>query len=212
MGRGICLFLIVLSLNLEQASAHIVYHITQNYGNVTVKIKTYSDDNEDINQMIIFGQLAEKLSKELNYSEPILLDFNHFYVDDCTPDYFISYDKGNIEYYVWEWNTDYVMKTNAIIIRQVARQFDAQTILKLLEYAILNLKNIKSTQKQIEYDKNYCHWKINTIDTLIIKEILNTPNSELLNNILKTKIKRPEKEHFGNNFSYYWQNNNPSSV
>ena len=207
MRKYICLLIIVLSLNLGEIFAHQDFYRTKDFGNVKVGITT-GFEYEEINKVNMFGQLAEKLSKELNYSEPILLDFSHFYVKYCDPDYFISYDKGNIEYYWGEWITDSsIIEDNAIVIRQVARQFDAQTTLKLLEYAILNLKNIKSTQRQITYNKNYCNWKINTIDTLIIKKILNMPNSNLLNNILKTKINRPEKEHFGNNFSYYWQNN-----
>src|SRR5690606_6553239 len=101
--------------------------------------------------------LAEKLSKELNYSDPIFLDFNHHYTGDCYPTYFVSYDKGKIEY-TWESGSkekDY-LKSNSIVLRQVSRQFDVIATLRLLEYSIKNISTIKSTQKQIEYNQNYC--------------------------------------------------------
>jgi hypothetical protein len=76
----------------------------------------------------------------------------------------------------------------------------------MLEYAILNLKTIKSTQKQITYNQKYHGWKINSIDTFLIKSHLKTTESETLLKILKNKIERPQ-ENFKYGVSYYWQDN-----
>ena len=183
---NISLLIVALSVTFGNAFAHQDFFVAKDFGNVKVRIKT-GYEYEEINKVAIFGQLAEKLAKDLKCSESIFLDFNHHYTGNCTPDYFISYE-------------------DIIVIRQVARQFQSHTTLKLLEYAILNLKNIKSTQTQIEYNKNYCNWKINSIDTFAIKKMLQTPNSDFLNNMLNIKVYRPE-ENFEYGISYYWQNN-----
>jgi len=221
MKRYICTLIVTSFVTLGHVFAHEDFYATNDFGNVKVRIKT-GFEYEEINNVALLGQLAEKLCKKFNYSEPIFLDFSHYYTGNCTPDFFISYDKVNNEYLKWGgnsnkslfWDDNKVvfrevgnfLDGNAIVIRQIARHFQARTTMKLLEYAILNLKNIKSTQTQIEYNKNYCQWKINSIDTLIIKEMLNTPNSDLLNDILKVRIYRDEKD-FGHGISYYLQDN-----
>jgi hypothetical protein len=140
---------LILTLTCESVFAHQDFWITQDYGNVKVRIKT-GYKYEEIYKVFLFGQLAEQFAKQLNYSGNIFLDFSHHYTGDITPDYFISYDKGNGGYTHKEKGKDLLKKTS-IVVRQVARQFDAQTTLKLLEYAILNIENIKSSQTEIEY-------------------------------------------------------------
>jgi hypothetical protein len=175
----------------------------EDFGNVKVRIKT-GFKYEEIQKVFLFGQLAKELAQQLNYSEQIFLDFNHYYVGNCEPDYFISFDKGKIQY-TWhgaDKEKDF-LKEKSIVVRQVARQFDAQTTLKLLEYAILNIRDVKFSQKEIEYQKNYCQWRINSIDTNLIKKILNEPNSDQINKIISLKIERPYNDYV----SYYLQNN-----
>jgi len=173
IGRYICTLIIALFMTLGHALAHEDFYVTKEFGNVKVRIRI-GFECEEINNVTLLGQLAEKLCIKLNYKEPIFLDFGHDYIGNLIPDFYISYNKVNNEY--------------LIEIRQIARHFQAQTTLKLLEYAIMNYNNTKS------------------IDTLAIKEALNTPNSELLNSILKQKIYRPEK-NFEYGISYYLQNN-----
>ena len=182
--------------------AHEDFYVTKVFGNVTTRIKT-GFDYEEINNVAMLGQLAEKLCKALKYSEPVFLDFIHCYVGNCASGFFISYDNVNNEYLKWSGNP---INGDAIVVRQIARHFQSQTTLKLLEYAILNLKHIKSTQRQISYQKGYYRLNPNSIDTLAIKRILITPNSDLLNNTLKIRIDRPDKD-FRYGVSYYLQNN-----
>jgi len=190
---------LILIFTFGNSYAHQDFWIIEDFGNVKVRIKT-GFRYEEIQKVFLFGQLAEQLAKQLNYSEQIFLDFNHYYVRNCEPDYFISYDKGKIQS---TYEKEFFLKEKSIVIRQVARQFDAQTTLKLLEYAILNIQDIKSSQKEIEYRKNYCEWIINSIDTAFIKKMLNEPNSNQINNVLSLKIKKPFKDYV----SYYLQNN-----
>lgn len=199
------IFIIILTFIAEIAIAHQDFWVIKDYGNIKVRVKT-GFQYEEINKAFIIGQLSQKLSKELNYKEPIFLDFNHAYTGDCDPDYFISYDKGNIlQTWTNEKQKDF-LKENSIIVRQVSRKFDFVSTLKILEYAILNLTTIKSAQRQITYNQNYCQWKINTIDTILIKNHLKTYGSEILTKILKNKIDRHDK-NFKYGVSYYWEDN-----
>lgn len=196
-----------LILLFESIYAHQDRRYTIFFGNVRVRITT-GFEYEEITKVANFGRLAEHLAKNMKYSKPIFLDYEHHYTKYCDPDYFISFDQGKINDYVWsEYYPDKnVLKKKGIVIRQVSRQFDAQTTLKLLEYAIANSKNIESIQKEIKYDKNYCTWLINTIDTIFINNLLLRPNSDQLNNALSLKIERPGKI-FEHGVSYFIRDN-----
>lgn len=186
-------------------NAHEDFDTINDYNNIKVRVKTgYS--YEEINKCMIIGQLAEILSKELNYNQEIFLDFTHFYVEDCNPVYFISFDKGAIQY---SWSKDKqedIFKDSVIIIRQTGRKFDAISTLKLVEYAIKNLTKIKSEQRRLNYNHPYCQWTINSIDTNIIHELQSINTSIELKRIIQSKVYRPNKD-FKSGISYYWQNN-----
>jgi hypothetical protein len=197
---------LILVLTFGTVFAHQDFWMTKDFGNVKVRIKT-GFEYEEITKVFIIGQLAEQFSKQLNYTDKIFLDFNHHYTGNCEPDYFISFDKGKIEY---SWSgadkeKDF-LKEKSIVVRQVSRQFEAETTLKLLEYAIQNVGQIKSSQKEINYNKNYCQWTINSIDTTKIKTMLLEPQSNQLKTALSLKIEKPEKE-FKYGLSYFFKDN-----
>ena len=196
---------LILVLTFGTAFAHSDFWIIKDFGNVKVKITT-GFEYEEINKIFIFGELTEKLASQLGYKDQIFLDFNHNYISDCKPDYFISFNKGAIEN-IWSGaeKQEPPLSKKSIIIRQVSRQFDAKTTLKLVEYAINNLSEVKSNQKLIEYNKNYCQWRIQTIDTSRIKEIVYNPISQKIDSVISTKIERPEKK-FNSGITYYFQN------
>ena len=216
MSRYICVLIVVFTMNGGQIFAQYA-----NFGNVKVSLEV--GESEDLfNRIAILGQLAEKLCKELNYPDTVFLDFYQHLSYRCEPDFFISYDKGETVYTGkdtifkryevngYEVTSKELMEEDAIVIRQVANQFKAQSTLKAVEYAILNLNQIKSTQAQIEYDRK--GFIINSIDTLLIKKMVNTPNSDLINNLLEQKIYKPDKYVFCGfsyscGLSYYCQNN-----
>ena len=204
MKKIILLFLIIICFT-QNTFAHQDFWMIKDYGNVKVRIKT-GFVYEEINKVFIYGQLVEKLASELGYENQIFLDFNHHYTGECEPDYFMSFDKGAIEY-TWSGaiNQKPILKNKSIIIRQVSRQFNAETTLKLVEYAIQNLSEIKSNQNYIEYNKNYCQWRIQTIDMIKIKELVGKSTSQEIKSIMLTKIERPN-EDFKFGYTYYWQN------
>lgn len=197
---------LILVLTFGTVFAHQDFWMTKDFGNVKVRIKT-GFEYEEINKVFIIGQLAEQFARQLNYNDKIFLDFNHHYTGNCEPDYFISFDKGKIEY---SWSgadkeKDF-LKEKSIVVKQVSRQFDAETTLKLVEYAIQNIGQIKSSQKEISYNKNYCQWIINSIDTTLVKTILVEPVSNQVGTALTLKIEKSEKE-FKYGLSYFFKDN-----
>jgi len=198
------IFIIILILSFRTAFGHEDFWVIRDYGNIKVRVKS-GFDYEEINNAFIIGQLAQALVKDLGYSKQVFLDFDHYYTGDCEPDYFISFDDGEIKE---PWNDKTkknLLKGKALVVRQVARTFDVITSLKLLEYSVANLEMVKSTQRQIEYNKNYCNWTINSIDTVLINKQVSQDNmSPLITNVFKLKIERPDKD-FRNGISYYWQ-------
>lgn len=192
-------------MGCTQAFAHADFWTTQDFGNVKVRIVT-GYKYEEIQKVLIIGRLAESLAKRLGYNEQIFLDFKHHYIDDCISDYFIAFDDGMIEYTWSKEEDDRILHDDAVVVRQVARRFDAATTLRLLEYAIKNVPTIRKTQQLVLYNKNYCQWKINTIDTTTITAQVNLPNSDLVNEILKIQVDRPETD-FDYGITYYWKDN-----
>jgi hypothetical protein len=198
------LLTLLFILITNTAFGHKDLFIIKDFGNVKVRIIT-GFEYEEIRKGWIIGEMASKLCQQLNYTKPIFIDFNHHYVSDCKADHFISFDDGSI---IQKWETEKpqaVLKENALVIREVSRQFSPSVTLKLLEYAISNVYKIRSAQKTIAYNQNYCQWKIKTIDTLLIKKIVRKSVSEAVNKVLSAKVYRQEEGK--SCISYYFQDN-----
>ena len=198
----ITIFLLCFS---QTAFAHSDFYIVKDFGNVKVRIKT-GFEYEEINKITILGKLAQRLASELKYNKQVLLDFHHHYTSDCQPSYFISFDRGKIEHSSEStWNEKSLLKRNGIVVRFVARSINFTEILKLLENSIKNVETIKKEQHLIKYEKKYCQWKINTIDSILINKTLMSSESKLLRKVIDFRINRPNHENdYG--ISYYWQN------
>lgn len=188
--------------------AHSDFWKTKTFGNVKVRILT-GFDYEEINKVWIIGELASKLCHSLGYKDTVFFDFNHHYTADCYTDYFVSFDQGNIIEGYDQTNSEPILKHKSLVLREISRTFDACISLNLLEYAIKNLKMIQARQSLLTYNKNFCNWKVNTIDTAIIRQASNAPVSALLNTILKARIDRPSSEDSSaaDNLSYFFKEN-----
>lgn len=187
------------------AFGHSDFWMSKDFGNVKVRITT-GFHYEEINKSWIIGELAKRLCQKLNYTKPIFVDFSHYYVGNCEPDYFLSFDDGSI---LETWNTEKpkpFLKVHALVIREVSRQFNPSTTLKLLEYAVKNADKIKSSQKLIEYKENYCHWRIKTMDTGLVKNVANGITSNTVNTVLSTKVYRQNDQRQKTDMSYFYQN------
>jgi hypothetical protein len=130
----------------------------------------------------------------MGYTDTIFVDFNHYYIGDCIPDYFLSFDDGSIIKFGDDEKPNPFLNQKSIVIREVSRTFDPCLTLNLLEYAIKNVNKIKREQKLLRYDKNYCNWKVNTIDTALLRKVTYSPISSILETILQSKVYRSKSE------------------
>jgi hypothetical protein len=188
---------------------HQDFYIVKDHGNIRTRIKT-GFQYEEIKKIELIGKYANLLTKELNCKEKIFLDFSHSYIDNCEPDYFISFGKEHIQRKNWNEKRKEpgALTSNRIVIRQVAKTFDIATTLKLLEFSINNTVKIKSEQKPIKYIKNYNDWVLNSIDTVFINTVVKSKRTSLIERTLKTKLFRPEDQiKFLSKQTYYTQNN-----
>lgn len=200
------LLIALLTLTFGTTFAHQDFWIKRDFGNVKIRIAT-GFDYEEIKKTLIIGQLAENLSKQMNYKDQLFLDFSHNYVEKCKLKYFISFDKGSIQSSSPDNWDEPLFKSEVIILRQVGKTFDINSTLKLLEYSITNVSELSSIQDTVSYENSYCNWEtLLTIDTSLIMNELKNPNSPLLNSVLKIKVDRPEEE-FKYGTSYYWKEN-----
>lgn len=198
------LFILLILMSYHQASGHSDRYIIFKFGNIHTRIKT-GFNYEQINVAKIIAKLTQKISNKLNYKKPILLDFNHAYTKDIEPDYFISFGKGKINYRWKEKKQKGLLKTKGMVIRQVSHNFDIEATLKLIEFSINNVKKIKKEQLEIVYNKHYHQWKIPTIDTLTIQEIIQNNPSELIDEIIAQKTFLGST-NWNYGISYFYQN------
>jgi len=80
--KKVLFILLISSYSIQSTLAHQDFWITKEFGNVKTRIKT-GYFYEEIQNVEIIGELARILCEKLNYKEPVLLDFNHFYVGQC---------------------------------------------------------------------------------------------------------------------------------
>ena len=200
------LIALLLFFSTSVCYAHQDFWKIKTFGKIKVRIQT-GFDYEEINKAWIIGELANKLALTLKYNDTIFLDFTHFYTADCLPDYFISYDDGSIKQTMSGSETLYFLKNKAIVIREVSRKFNAASTLKMVEYSISNISTIVEKQKSLEYNKNYCYWLINTIDTSLTRKIATSKTSKNVTDALKNRIYRPkdETERYSS-VTYYFEN------
>ena len=138
--------------------AHGLVSATENifvenaFGNVRTRIEA-GHHCEEIIKVSLIGQQAEQLAKQLNYSEPVFLDFRHtLFARGAAPDRFVSYGKCRFQRIYRTFRdgvspvfnptddqlvdkkdaVEHTLEVDAIVIRQIAGQFDAEATLKLL--------------------------------------------------------------------------------
>lgn len=74
--------------------AHSDYIYSKKYGNVSVSITTgYA--YEEINKAYMLGMYAEKLARELNFKDAVVVNYWHWYTTPSVASgYFLSVGKG----------------------------------------------------------------------------------------------------------------------
>ena len=196
---NIVISLLFLCIN---AKAHSDYYLIREFDNVVVRFQS-GFDYEEMNKVMIYGQLCSYLADSLQYKKPIYLQFNHTYTSRPKTDYFISFDNGSC--FQSEKNESFSFSKNVLVVRQVGVKFDSEETLKLVQFAIQNKDGIKNQQQFFHYKRNYTSWRINSIDSTSIDSIVKSNSSDLIRNILELEVERlaPNESKY---LSYSWSN------
>jgi len=186
-------------------------------GNVKVRICT-GDGYEEVNKVAIIGELTRRLTENMGYQEPVLLDFVHAYGGAGTADHFVSFGDGT-DPGALDWGslpagtTTPHLESPGIVITQVSHSFDVATTLKLVEYAAAHVDEIKRDQRMHQCKSS--SWSVPSIAKDKIAEIIPAPVSPAIEKVWKKWTIRPKtgSEKFpginycfkdGKYIVYYW--------
>lgn len=176
------LFVLFTILGLSNMYAHKNVTISETFGNIEVVFHT-GYFYEEINKALIIGHYAEDLAAKMNFQAKITLYFKHN-IGSFTERYYklsnSPIDAENI--------TD-------IYLEMKDTEFDIFSILKLIEYSISNVANLKGLE--------------NGSEGSILFKTLENEHSANVTHVLKNKIYRPailEKLALPDNgISYYYK-------
>ncbi|MBL4774192.1 MAG: hypothetical protein JKX98_11615 [Alcanivoracaceae bacterium] len=114
-------FFIFLSLLILLTLSHsVIVHqdfcTVKDYSNVKISI-TSGYNYEEIQKAELIGQLAKKISKKLNYSKQLFLDFDHAYTSYCEPNFIIAFDKGEVAINLGKYKSSKIfLKSNELLL------------------------------------------------------------------------------------------------
>lgn len=201
-------FILLFSSVFIKSFAHEDFMHIKKYGNVKVCIKT-GFNFEEIKKIEIIGIYAKKLSNELNYTEPIFLDFNHDYTKSYDPVIFLGFNpESNDHSELYGGRRKRILDKGGIIISQRSQEFNIERSLHLLEYAIKKIEYIKNVQKETSYIKDHYYYGLKTIGKSMIDRVLKVSPSKTIKKILNEKVIRPEEKKWKRSkISYYYFNN-----
>jgi hypothetical protein len=195
-------FLLVVVLNVQ---SHSDIAKTYNFGRVTSSILWGFYEHEERNKAIIISMLADTLLEELHFPDEINLGFSHSYVDKSKETFSLSLV-----------SEDKAAPRIKIVLNSY--RYDTEKVLKLLEYAILNLKELKRVDNQDSVavgdfvdgvSKKRRTYRISRISNVLVEFALKKPTSDVVKSLLSKKMYRPSDDMTKSNnssISYYIQN------
>lgn len=197
---------ISLLLSFNFLKAHSDFRTFSRAKNVITCIKT-GYNFEEIKKIELIGNIVAGLSEKLEYKGVILIIYNHNYIRSEITDYYMSIDKGKYDY---NDNSHYgreLLKDSSIVLKCIGSKISSTDILKCVEYAILNEKEIKKDQVFYNCNKEFEKPKILSIDSNKIKEIILSKSSNTIAQLQRIPIYRKEVTQNTPNISYFYKEN-----
>lgn len=148
----------------------------------------------EFNKTKVIVQIIDKVAKELNYNEDILIEYNH-----QIRRYYSEKDEVFLEYRKFR-------KENYLKIKIIDSYVDIENLIKLVEFAIKNKTKLKSFKFEIddfEFETNYKIGSHFITNTKIIDSLNNQKLNEKYIGLLNSKIEIFHDEFF----QCYWLKN-----
>lgn len=201
-------FLILLAICFSTfAHAHKDKQKLQTHGN----IKTFCRATfhySVFEKVTAIGILSEKLAKELNYKDTLLIEVRKPHFETFKDDNY-RFDMDNSAYqFLFESYYEAPYKAEGMSIRIQAKDINVTEVLKLVEFAILNKKKLNKmqlTEKIYDLDDNKFLGKYRYIPKEQLIKIWSN-QSDLITKIINEKVPLLVEDELG--LGVYWQNNN----
>lgn len=154
------------------------------------------------------GIISEKLAKELNYTDTLLIEVRKPHFETFKDDNY-RFDMDNSAYqFLFESYYEAPYKAEGMSIRIQAKDINVTEVLRLVEFAILNKKELDKmqlTEKIYDLDDNKYLGKYKYIPKEELAKIWSN-QSDLITKLITEKIPLLPNEE--NGFKMFWQNNN----
>jgi hypothetical protein len=203
--KKVILALLILLVVVLKVQSHSDSGKFYKFGSVTSFILWGFYEHEERNKAIIISMLADSLLEKHHYSNNVNLGFTHSYTDKSIETFsvsLVSYDK----------------ETPQLKIDLKGYQYDTEKVLKLLEYAIVNMKDWQKQHNQnsvvveeyfdvVSMQKRSC--RIFRIPNFIVENALKRQPSDVVKGLLLKKMYRPSDDLTkldNSSISYYLQN------
>ncbi|MBE9576722.1 hypothetical protein [Flavobacterium proteolyticum] len=202
------LILLLFSIN---SFAHKDKFVLENYGNVKVYMRT-GFNYSDLDKIKIIGKLSEKLSKNLNYKDTILIEYIQDYTNVLTDDlYLLEYNNSNFKLVNGLEETNSLQTNNTgLSVRIYANKIKILDILKFVEYLIYNKEETNNylTKREIKLNNYEDKQVLETLiyeatDKSLIEKII-SKESILIKNLINEKFVVKSEEYYG--IEIYWKN------
>jgi len=201
------IFFIIAILLVTKTFAHKDKLIQKKYGNVKVLIKT-GFDYSDISKIKVIGRLSEQVSKQLKYNDTIFVEYIHDYTKRYIDDVYLLENNNSNFNFIDGIDTKNESNNKGISIRIYADNINVISVLKLIEFSIVNKENLNS---YISIQKIKClldnddEWNMEASinSSKFIENIIKKDTSELLKNIIVNKTVVESKKDYG--IEIYWK-------
>lgn len=177
----------------EILTAHKPKVKVANFGNVkTFYISEFNFGSKTVSseelKMEIFGKISQRIAEKYGYNDTILIErMTMPYYN--TKDFFIIENENSAHKLPW-LNNGFVAKSNkrGLAIRIISSKMEVKTVLKCVEYAILNQKKLNKHLITVNFQYNLndkIPLEVSSDD--FINEIITKP-SELVEEMMNTEI------------------------
>jgi hypothetical protein len=208
MKKTLLLILFLIS-TIGIASVHKDMEVYETYGNIKVFLRTGFHYSE-VEKIKVIGKLSEKLSLKLSHKDTIFIEYIQDYTDIYSKDIYTFENNTN-----WSFNnglrSDFKPKKikPGISIRINANKIKIVDVLCLVEYAILNHKNLPEklvNQKVIDRwgdNDQELEFKIKSVSDELLNQIF-SQKSELVQELISERTYINKVELIG--IETYWMN------
>ena len=187
--------------------AHKDKQKTETFGNIKTACKA-TFHYSVFEKVTAIGILSEKLAKELNFKDTLLIEVRKPHSESFENDNY-QFDVSNSAYqFIFESYYENLYQVDGMAIRIQAKDINVTHVLKLVEYAILNKKKLDKmqlTEKVYDFIGNEYLGEYKYIPKEELTKIWDN-QSDLITKIINEKIPLSIEDESG--LGIYWQNNN----